>query len=191
MSEGKGNTRPAIEVVDFHGEQLEAVRDAQGKVWVPMRRICAVLGLEESGQRKKLARTGWATAGEMTAVGLDGKLRVHTCVDLDTLAGWLFIVSPRHLKDDAVREKILLYQREAAKVLRRHFFDGEHRLGRWVMAGMPAERSEIVPERRWANYSEQRRRAVAMHLAGMGLAEICRVLGVEESVIRRWVWAVQ
>lgn len=113
-------TANALVQVNFHGDTLDAVRDGD-KVWVSLRRCCENLGLDLETQRRKLRGKAWAVTGEMPATGPDGKSYVATCVDLDTLPGWLFSIDARKVKEQ-VREKLAQYQREAARVLADHFF---------------------------------------------------------------------
>src|SRR5690606_671035 len=98
-----------------------ATRDQDGKVWVSLRRCCESLGLSIEGQLKKLKGKAWATMNEKFTVAEDGKQRSVACIDLGTLPGWLFSIDPRKVKED-VREKLALYQKEAALVLAEHFF---------------------------------------------------------------------
>lgn len=107
--------------VKFHGDELEALKDAQGKVWVSLKRCCENLQVDDYTQSRKLKNKAWAVTSEMTATGLDGKSYVMTMIDLESLPGWLFTIDARKVKE-AVREKLIRYQREAAKVLAEYFF---------------------------------------------------------------------
>jgi hypothetical protein len=57
----------------------------------------------------------------MKVVAEDQKLRQVTCVDLDTLAMWLATITSGKVAE-ALRPKIVRYQKECARVLRDHFF---------------------------------------------------------------------
>lgn len=107
--------------VPFHGDELDAVQDEGGKVWVSLRRCCENLGIDVESQRKKLKEKPWATTVENTAVAEDGKSRAMTCIDLDTLPMWLASIETRKLKP-AIRDKLIRYQKECARVLADHFF---------------------------------------------------------------------
>lgn len=107
--------------VVFHGDTLHAVRGPGGKVWVSLRRCCECLEIDPEGQRKKLKGKAWAVAEEMSATGADGKQYLMTFVDLDSLPMWLATIDARKVAEH-VREKLALYQKEAAKVLADHFF---------------------------------------------------------------------
>lgn len=61
------------------------------------------------------------------------------CLKMDLVNGWLFTIDSSRIKDDAVREKVIVYQRECYGVLAKHF------LGR--SAGVSAEKSgDIVDD---------------------------------------------
>src|SRR5687767_10738427 len=42
--------------IDFYGETLIAVRDAQSVVWVPLRRLCEAIGVNLQGQLDRVER---------------------------------------------------------------------------------------------------------------------------------------
>lgn len=112
----------SFEMVRVAGDELAAA-NVDGTVWVSVRRMCEVLGLEESGQRQKLSdpsRTPWATTGVMPGVGADGRNREVFCLDLDSVPMWLATIDTSRVRPDA-KAKVVLFQREAAKVLRDHF----------------------------------------------------------------------
>ena len=87
-------------------------------MWVSLKRGCENLGLDVESQRKKLKGKPWAVAVQNTVTGPDGKQYAMTCIDLDTLPGWLFSIDARKVKEE-LREKLARYQREAAKVFGR------------------------------------------------------------------------
>tara|TARA_R110002020_G_scaffold95937_10_gene230133 strand:+ start:10106 stop:10516 length:411 start_codon:yes stop_codon:yes gene_type:complete len=43
------------------------------------------------------------------------------CLPLDLVNGWLFTIQSERIKDEAVREKVITYQRECYRVLNEHF----------------------------------------------------------------------
>lgn len=119
------NKRPGLVHVPFHGDTLDATRDASGRVWVSLRRCCDNLGLAVQSQLTKLKGKAWACVTEivMQAPG-DTQSRAHACIDLETLPGWLFSIDARKVAEGA-REKLSRYQREAARVLAEHFIYGK------------------------------------------------------------------
>lgn len=110
---------------------LEAGK-ADGKVWVVVRRVCGMLDIDDEGQRQRLDRTPRATTCVMKAVSEDGKIREVFCIDLDSVPMWLATINASRVAPH-LRGTLVLFQREAAKVLRDHF------LGKPPVAPPPVE----------------------------------------------------
>lgn len=104
---------------NFHGDTIDVVPEA-GRAWVVVRRVCEVLGVDESSQRVKLKTKSWATAAFITAVAEDGKIREQFCIDLESLPMWLATIEPARVAE-RIRPKLVDYQRDAARVLADHF----------------------------------------------------------------------
>lgn len=107
--------------VPFHGDELLASQDAEGRVWVVLKRMCEALGVHETTQARKLKDKAWATTVMMTAVAEDGKNRDVFALDIECVPMWLATIEPKRVSE-ACREKLVSYQRECARVLRDHFF---------------------------------------------------------------------
>lgn len=118
-TEGQGPF--SIVAVPFHGTTIDAVPDARGDVFVSIRRVCDALGVDYSGQLAKLKTKPWATVGFISMVAGDGRDREQAFIDLDGLPMWLATIEPARVAE-RVRPMLVLYQREAARVLRDHFF---------------------------------------------------------------------
>lgn len=43
------------------------------------------------------------------------------CIKLDLVNGWLFTIDSSRIKDEGVRERVIIYQRECYQVLHEHF----------------------------------------------------------------------
>ncbi|WP_082342405.1 MULTISPECIES: phage antirepressor N-terminal domain-containing protein [unclassified Shinella] len=54
-----------------------------------------------------------------------GGAQEAVCLKLELVNGWLFTVDTSRIKDEAVREKVIVYQRECYSVLAKHFA-GKH-----------------------------------------------------------------
>lgn len=149
------STPVALQIIPFEGTTLEAVK-VDETVWVSVRRMCDALGIDEEAQRQKLTnreRTPWATTFVTKAVADDGKLRDVFCLDLDSVPMWLATIDTSRVAEH-VRPKIIVYQREAAKVLRAWFF-GEAKptaqLSRTEIARMLLEECERTERLEEAN----------------------------------------
>lgn len=114
--------RHELQTVNFAGAELDCVHDERdGEVYVSLRRVCESLGIDHSSQFRKLREYHWATIVNLTMVAGDGRARELSMINLDTLGMWLATISPGRVSDEA-RPKVILYQAECVRVLRRHFF---------------------------------------------------------------------
>ena len=125
MSEPTPNTTPnptetTTELVPFQGGHLEAQRRGD-RVAVAIIRTCEHLDIDHSTQMRKLKTAPWAVVVMMTMTGPDGKKYETACLDLDSFPMWLATIQTTKVKPSA-RPLLEAYQREAARVLRDHFF---------------------------------------------------------------------
>ena len=60
MSMDGHNSGREIEKVWFHGAEIEAIKNLDGKPYVVIRRICENLGVDFSGQLAKLKSAKWS-----------------------------------------------------------------------------------------------------------------------------------
>lgn len=111
----------SIQTIPFHGLSLSAIL-VEGVPVVAIRPICDSLGLNWSGQYRRLKRDPElkSTVVMMATVAEDGKARQTVCLPLDRLNGWLFGVDVARVRED-LRERMNWYRRECYAVLARHF----------------------------------------------------------------------
>ena len=50
-----------------------------------------------------------------------------TCLKMELVNGWLFGIDSSRIKDETVRERVMMYQRECYSVLHKHFYRGAER----------------------------------------------------------------
>lgn len=106
--------------VPFHTDTLYLI-DHQGEPYVPIRPICAALGLKWQRQHKKITSGRLsATVVYKAAVAGDGKTREMLCLPLRKLPDWLYSISPGRVRAD-IRPKLEQYQEECDEVLWRHW----------------------------------------------------------------------
>ena len=118
--------------VEFYGDYLVAVRTDDGNVYVPVRPICELLGVNFDGQRRRINRDPVLAEEVMSVVvtttDIDpGSKRPHTsemlALPLDYLSGFLFGINASRVKDE-IRDRLIRYQRECYKVLDEAFKEG-------------------------------------------------------------------
>src|SRR5882757_6213758 len=104
--------------MDFHGDELQVVLvelERERQVYVPIRQFCDYLGLDWSGQYRRIERdeelrdTLISVVVTPTQIGKRGYYnRPVLCLPLDLLPGFLFGVTPSRV-DQAYRERVRLY----------------------------------------------------------------------------------
>jgi hypothetical protein len=111
--------------VEFYGDELTAVRSADGTIFVPVRPICRVLGVNWDAQRRRIQRdpvlSGQAQGVVVTTT--PGGRQEMTCLPLDYIRGFLFGINANRVKRE-LRDRVILYQRECYHVLAEAFEDG-------------------------------------------------------------------
>ncbi|HYN87543.1 MAG TPA: phage antirepressor N-terminal domain-containing protein [Ardenticatenaceae bacterium] len=106
--------------IDFYGEELVAVQDAEGTVWLPMRPLCDVLGVVWSSQRDRISRD--AVMGEVVRAirvvrpGERGGAQEMACLPLDVARFWLIGINANRVKPE-FRDRLVEYQREAIEII--------------------------------------------------------------------------
>jgi hypothetical protein len=99
---------------------LEALRDS-GKGWLVVRPVCDFLGLPFENQRKRLARSHWASTAILEAEGADGRRCEMFCLEHSKVAMWLVTIDSRKVKDPTVRARLEALQELASDALDRWF----------------------------------------------------------------------
>lgn len=118
--------------VEFYGDTIIAVRAKEGGVFVPVRPVCELLGIDWSSQRRRIARDPVMSAESMsvaiTTTDIDPDSRrprtsEMLALPLDYISGFLFGINADRVKPE-VRERLIQYQRECYKVLSEAFQEG-------------------------------------------------------------------
>jgi hypothetical protein len=111
-----------IVTVNFRGDQLYGFRADDG-VFVALKPIVEAMGMDWSAQYRRVQRDPILHEGiaiMATPFGRGGDQET-ICIKMELVNGWLFTIDSSRIKDDAVREKVILYQRECYSVLHNHF----------------------------------------------------------------------
>jgi P22_AR N-terminal domain len=136
--------------IAFHGEQIIAVRLADGRICVVVRWICESLNLQTGGQVRRIVRTA-STAKELVRVRVQtgGGRQTMPAITLRGFSPWVLGLNPNEVKsdnpteDERIRALIVAYQEEAKDVLYEHFVS-KGRTGTALSA--PAAIEPIKPE---------------------------------------------
>lgn len=125
MDESNALVPVAQKEVGFYGDTIVAVRLANGMVYVPVKPICDLLGVDWGGQYRRIQRDAVLSL-EIRRVDVTSTRRgtqPMICLPLDYVSGFLFGLNADRVKAE-LRDRVILYQRECYKVLSEAFKEG-------------------------------------------------------------------
>lgn len=111
-----------IVTVNFRGDELYGFKQDDG-TFLALKPMVEAMGLDWSAQFRRVQRDPILVEGiamMATPFGRGGDQQC-VCIKLDLVNGWLFTIDSSRIKDEAVRERVILYQRECYQVLHDHF----------------------------------------------------------------------
>jgi hypothetical protein len=112
MSEGL-----TARIVAFHGDELVAVQQPDGNIFVHFARLCENLGLGRAPQVRRVQHHAVLSKGlVMLALQTDGGIQQVQCLRVDLLPLWMSGLHASRVKAE-IRAKLIHYQEEAAVVL--------------------------------------------------------------------------
>ena len=104
-------------IVPFYGDELIAVQQRDGNIFVHFGRLCENLGLSRTAQVRRAQRHD-VLAGGLTTLEIqtEGGAQSVQCLRIDLLPLWMAGLHASRVKE-AIRPKLVRYQHEAAVVL--------------------------------------------------------------------------
>ncbi|MCC6192615.1 MAG: ORF6C domain-containing protein [Anaerolineales bacterium] len=104
--------------VAFYGDELTGALASDGDIYIPLGQLCASLDLQLSAQLRRIRRTEALSDGLhlLTLESQDGSRRPLVCLRVDLIPGWLGGVMTSRIRNEAVRAKLIAYQRDLYKV---------------------------------------------------------------------------
>lgn len=114
-------------------DAILATRDERGRVLVVIKRICEKFDVSIQSQLAKLKDCEWACVTKIITHDSSGRMQELAAIDLDSLPGWLFSISPNRVRPD-LRDALVYYQKKAKDVLAAYFF------------GKPMETAPVVKQ---------------------------------------------
>ena len=108
--------------VNFRGDDLYGFKQDDG-VFLAVKPMCEAMGLPWEPQRQRLNRDPVLSKGTfvMKVPFGRGGAQEAVCIKLELVNGFLFGIDSGRIKDDAVRERVIVYQEECYSVLHDHF----------------------------------------------------------------------
>ena len=118
---------PQTLISKINGVDIVTV-ERDGEIFVPIKPICAALGIESAPQRDKLQNDEFfnSVGTIIVSTGADGKSYDMYALPLKFIYGWLFTINPKNVAPEA-REAVTLYRRECYDVLYKHFNESAQR----------------------------------------------------------------
>lgn len=112
-----------IITVNFRGDDLYGFDEDDG-TFVALKPIVESMGMAWNGQYERVNRDPILSEGVrmMRTPFTRGGSQEVICLKLELVNGWLFTIDAGRIKDEAVRERVLIYQRECYAVLYKHFY---------------------------------------------------------------------
>ncbi|HEX6290589.1 MAG TPA: phage antirepressor N-terminal domain-containing protein [Herpetosiphonaceae bacterium] len=122
MADHDGAIPEAERTIDFYGDPITVAVMPDAEVYVPVRPIAELLGLDWSSQLQRIRRDEVLTrrAATLVMTTTDQSRREMVCLPLDLLPGWLFGISPSRVRPD-LAPKLHRYREECFRVLWRAF----------------------------------------------------------------------
>lgn len=114
-----------IITVNFRGDDLYGFENDDG-IFVALKPIVESMGMDWSAQYRRVIRDPILSEGiAMMATPFSrGGDQDAVCLKMDLVNGWLFTIDSNRIKDQSVKDRVLLYQRECYGVLFKHFYKG-------------------------------------------------------------------
>jgi hypothetical protein len=115
--------------VIFYEDVITAVRANDGNIYVPIRPICDLLGVDAAAQRRRVQRDPVLSAEARpcdvvtASQGQPDQRRLMLCLPLDFISGFLFGISAQRVKPE-IKDRLIRYQKECYKVLAEAFQEG-------------------------------------------------------------------
>ena len=111
--------------VAFYEDVIVAVRLIDGNVFIPVKPVCDLLGVDWGGQYRRIQRDPVLSeeARRIDVTSTRRGTQPMVCLPLDYISGFLFGLNADRVKPE-LRERVILYQRECYKVLAEAFKEG-------------------------------------------------------------------
>lgn len=125
MTESKSLVPIEQKEVVFYEDSIVAVRLLDSSIFIPVKPICDLLGVDWGGQYRRIQRDPVLSEGiqRIDVTSTRRGTQPMVCLPLDYISGFLFGLNADRVKPE-LRERVLRYQRECYKVLAEAFQEG-------------------------------------------------------------------
>ena len=110
-------------LITLNNVELVFPQDEQGTIFVPIKPICEILGVNPDTQTNSIKEHPilTLTTALRAVVAADGKQRDMTCLPLKYAMAWILDIDARNVKPEA-KENLLKYQNECYNAIYDKFF---------------------------------------------------------------------
>lgn len=113
-----------IRTVNFYGDEVMVMRHEDGRIFVPMRRVCEAIGLSWGAQYTKLQSEEWREGvSQIETANTSNHLTGEICLNIEFLPMYLAQIRLGKVRED-IRPKLLRYKSEARRALADAFLRG-------------------------------------------------------------------
>ncbi len=126
------------QAVDFLGNQIDTVLDADGAPYVPLKWLCEILGIDDKRQRREVKDSGVYNWKMLSVKGADGRHRKMLCLPVKQACLWFYIINPNTVRPE-IKERLLEYKEESTTALRQ-----SREYGLTINPRFPAEEIESL-----------------------------------------------
>lgn len=123
-------------VVDFLGYEITLIHDEDGNEYVPLKRLCEILGIDHRKAMNKVKGEDIFSGRVLYVTGKDCRQRKMYCLPLKKMYFWLFRVDPNTVRPEII-ERLLEYRDESRMALRHY-----EQYGISINPRLPAEQIE-------------------------------------------------
>lgn len=117
----------SFEVVPFHQHEILTVRE-DDDILVPLKPVVEALGLMWHPQLERVKRHPVLSQGiRVTRIPSQGGMQETVALTLEMVPGFLTTIQSERIKEPEVRERVVLFQKEAFHTLFVHFFGGRRK----------------------------------------------------------------
>lgn len=128
----------SLEQIQLYGDDLTVAVAEDGKEYATLQRMCEAIGVNPDGQRLKLNGYHWARTAIISVRDTSGRNQKAYALNIDDVPAWLMTIKLNKV-NFAVREKLAVYQSEAAAVLAAWFLGKTKPLAELALANPEIE----------------------------------------------------
>jgi P22_AR N-terminal domain len=146
------NSNP--KAVDFLGYEIALIEDDDGKMYVPLKRVCEILGIDYKSQVKSVKRYGIYDEKVLPVLSENGRYRKMPCLSVKRMRSWMRGVNHSKVRPDMV-ERLFEWRDEFDTAM-----DHLVNYGIFINARVPAEQLQAANR----EFLEKKMKEILAHL---------------------------